>query len=620
MQFAAVIFILLLFARTTLAAETNSTPESISELRASIEAILKETKTPGASVAIVSADKVEWTAGIGLADVAANKRATEDTLFRIGSISKGFAALAALKLSEEGELKLDDTVRHWVPDVAFTNPWEATNPVRLVNLMEHTTGFDDIRMREYALSDPTPMSLHDALAFGASSRVSRWVPGSRMSYCNSGPAVLAAVIEKVSGERFEDYVQKNFFNPLHMDTASYFYTPEVQQRLTKLYHNDGVTEYPYWHIALRPAGAINASAKDMANYVRFYLQRGSFDGVQLLRPESIERMERPETLPAAKLGPFAGYGLYNYASCDGAFVLHGHNGGVMGGVSEMVYLPEYGRGFAVMINTSKSAALERIATLVRHHITHGLTPPKLPKTEPVPEEVQRHYAGFYEDISPRKQKTEGVLRLFDIRGLTFTSNGFDTTTFGVHRERWVSMGNNLFRKAGQSVATFALVPDDNGMILVQTPFQTFKKVSAFRVFGQVFAILLLCAVMASSVLYGVIRCILKVFGIGRNQPANWLRRMPLWSIALLGIYAGILVIGGNDPLMWGTPNWKTISLLLVSIAFPAACATSLYLAWRDRAAAMHRLIYWHSVLVAAAIAVIALYMGYWGMLFLCMWA
>jgi CubicO group peptidase (beta-lactamase class C family) len=615
----AAVFVFIAVCSTSVA-ETNSTPKSIAELRAGIEEILKETKTPGAAIAIVSTDKVEWTAGIGMADVAANKPATDDTLFRIGSISKGFAALAALRLSEAGELNLNDTVRHWVPDVAFTNPWEATNPVHLVNLMEHTTGFDDIHMREYALSDPTPMSLNDALAFGASSRVSRWPPGSRMSYCNSGPAVLAAVIEKVSGEHFEDYVQKHFFNPLHMDTASYFYTPEVEQRLTKLYHNDGVTPYPYWHIAYRPAGAINASAKDMANYVRFYLQRGSFDGVQLLRPDSIERMETPETLPAAKLGPFAGYGLYNNATCDGAFVFHGHAGAVMGGVSEMGYLPGYGRGYAIMINTSKSAALVRISTLIRQYITRGLTPPALPPAEKVPAEIQQHYAGFYQSISPRKQKTQGVLRLFDIRSLTFTTNGFDTTTFGVHRERWVGMGNNLFRKAGQSAATFALVPDDHGMILLQTPFQTFKKVSAFGFFGQIFAILFLCAVMASSVLYGIIRCVLKVFGIGRNKPANWVRRMPLWSIALLGIYFGFFALGGNDPMMWGTPNWRTIGVLFASIAFPLACAASLYLAWRNRAAAMNRFVYWHSVLVAVAVTIVAIYLGYWGMLCVRMWA
>src|SRR5208282_3599944 len=234
-RIATALLLLVTALCNTFGADNKSGPKSIPELQTAIEAVLKETRTPGAAIAIVSRDKAEWVAGVGKADVAANKPATAETLFRIGSTSKAFAALAALQLQEEGKLKLTDTVRQWVPDVAFSNPWEATDPVRLVHLMEHTSGFDDIHLREYALNDPTPISLKDALAYGASSRVCRWPPGTRMAYCNSGPAVLAAVIEKVSGERFEDYVRKNIFNPLHMDGASYLYTTEVQRRLTKLY-------------------------------------------------------------------------------------------------------------------------------------------------------------------------------------------------------------------------------------------------------------------------------------------------------------------------------------------------------------------------------------------------
>jgi CubicO group peptidase (beta-lactamase class C family) len=196
-------------------ADSGDWPQTIPQLRLAIETVLKETKTPGVGIAIVSRDNTEWVAGIGKADVAANLPATADTLFRIGSVSKGFAALSALQL-QEGKLKLTDTVRQWVPDVGFVNPWESNDPVRLANLMEHTSGFDNADPPDNALDDQTPISLKDALALGASSRVCRWPPGSRMVYCNAGPAVLAAVIEKATGERFEDYVQEHFFNPLRM--------------------------------------------------------------------------------------------------------------------------------------------------------------------------------------------------------------------------------------------------------------------------------------------------------------------------------------------------------------------------------------------------------------------
>jgi len=612
--------LVVLFIGSAFGAETKITPKTIPELRTAIEDVLKDMKTPGAAVAIVSTEKVEWTAGIGLADVAANKPATDETLFRIGSTSKGFAALAALQLQEEGKLKLTDTVKQWVPDVAFTNPWEATDPVRLVHLMEHTSGFDDIHLREYALNDPTPISLKDALAYGASSRVCRWRPGTRMAYCNSGPAVLAAVIEKVTGERFEDYVQEHFFNPLHMDTASYFYTPEVQQRITQLYRNDGITPNIYWNIALRPAGAINASAKDMANYVRFYLQRGSMDGVQLLQPESIDRMERPETLPAARLGPFAGYGLYNYTTCDGAFVFHGHNGAVNGGLAEMAYLPDYGRGYAVMINSGKQGTLSRIATLVRHYATRGLKPPALPKAERVPVEVQRHYAGYYQNISPRKQKLQPILRLFLVQKLDFTTDGFYTTTFGVHREHWMAVTDKLYRKSIQSAATFALLPDDDGQTLIQTPIGTYKKVSGFRVWGQLAAIIILILVIASRGLHPLVRLALKLFGKSYNAGPRSIRRLPVISILLLAAIPVLFLISRGDIWALGKPTWISISILLASIAFPLASAASLYALFRERAAAMNRLVYWHYVLVAFAVAVIAAYMAYWGLLGLCLWA
>jgi CubicO group peptidase (beta-lactamase class C family) len=602
-----------------IAAESRSGPKSIPELQLAIETILKETRTPGAAIAIVSRDKAEWVAGLGKADVAANKPVTADTLFRIGSTSKGFAALAALQLQEEGKLKLTDTVRQWVPDVAFVNPWEATDPVRLVHLMEHTSGFDDIHLRDYALNDPTPIALKDALAYGASSRVCRWPPGSRMAYCNSGPAVLAAVIEKVSGQRFEDYVQEHFFNPLHMDTASYFYTPAVQQRLTKLYHPDGVTPYPYWHIAYRPAGSINASAKDMANYVRFYLQRGSLDGTQLLQTASIERMETTESLPTAKLGKFAGYGLYNYATLEGAFVFRGHNGGVEGGLTEMAYLPDYGRGYAIMINSGSGRALYEIGKLVRQYLIRDLTPPPLPPVASVPVEIQRHYAGYYQGISPRAQMFYAVERLINIAQLVFTTNGLTVTAYNLHHYQWVPMTERLFRGKNQSVATLALLPDADGEILIQTTHGTYKQVSALRVWGQRVGIGVISLLMLSSPLFALVWGARKLLGKLRNGGPLSVRILPLLSTLSLGVFLGLVYINWDDVWTLGVCSWTTVGIMFSSIVFALAAAASLYVVYRERHAAMNRIAYWHSVLVALAVAAVAIYMGYWGLIGLRLW-
>jgi CubicO group peptidase (beta-lactamase class C family) len=617
---AAALLLLVSALCNTFGADSRSGPKSIPELQTAIETVLKETRTPGAAIAIVSRDKAEWVAGVGKADVAANKPATAETLFRIGSTSKAFAALAALKLQEEGKLKLTDMVKQWAPEVAFANPWEASDPVRLVHLMEHTAGFDNIHLREYALNDPTPIALNDALAFGASSRVSRWPPGARMAYCNSGPAVLAAVIEKVSGKRFEDYVQEHFFTPLHMDTASYFLTPEVDRRLTKLYHSDGITPYPYWHISFRSAGSINASAKDMANYVRFYLQRGTLDGTQLLRASSIGRMESTETLPAAKLGNFAGYGLYNYPTFEGAFVFHGHNGGVMGGLTEMAYLSDYGRGYAVMINSAKGKALRQITSLVRQYVIRDLTPPALPAAASVPAELQRHYAGYYQGISPPTHMLYALDRLINIGRLVFTTNGLSITTYDLHHKQWVPVTDRLFRKEDQSVATLALLPDADGEILVQSGDGTFKKVSALRVWGQRVGVGLTILLMLSSPLFAVVRIARKLFGKLPDAGPLSVRRMPLLSTISFGLMFGLFAMKLGESWTLGTCSWVTMGIMLSSIAFPLLAAASLYVVYRERRTPMNRFAYWHSVLVAMAVSGVAIYMGYWGLIGLRLWA
>jgi CubicO group peptidase (beta-lactamase class C family) len=614
---------------TALGQQREEKPTTIADLRNAIEAVLHETRTPGAAIAIVSRDKAEWVAGIGMADVAAHKPVTAETLFRIGSISKSFAALAALQLQEEGKLKLTDTVHQWVPDVAFSNPWEATDPVRLVHLMEHTTGFDDLHLREWAHNDPTPVTLKDALAYGETSRVSRWRPGSRMSYCSSGPAVLAGVVEKVSGQRFEDYVQEHFFRPLHMDTASYFFTPEVERRLTGLYHADGVTTYPYWHICYRPTGAINASAKDMANYVRFYLQRGSLDGAQLLRPASIARMETTETLPSARLGNIAGYGLYNDAMPEGAFTFRGHDGAIMGAVSEMAYLPDAGRGYAVMINSGNGHALLPITKLIRTYLVRDLTPPPLPPPVSVPAELQRHYSGYYQIISPREQWLYAFDRLARIKKLTFTSDAISASTYGFGREKWMPVSPRLYRRENQAAATLALLPDEDGKVLMESNGITFKKVSALRIWSQAAWIGLVSCLVLSSVLFAPVWVVRMIFGKLRHAGPLSVRAMPLLGSAFLivfdvalaiGLRGGITAYEVDDLTPLGTPSTLSITIMLSSIAFALATVASLYVLYRERTAAMNRVVYWHSLAVTGGLLAVAIYYSYWGLIGVRLWA
>lgn len=179
-------------------------------LEAELATILKNSSVPGAGIAIVYPDRSTKVYSLGLADLASQRPVTPDTMFRTASVGKMFTALAVMRLVEDGKLPLDAPLRSVAPDVAFENPWEGSAPVRISHLLEHTTGWDDIHFAEYAYDNHAEVHLTTALAFHPDSRKSRWPPGSRMSYANSGPTVAAYVVQKISGRIFEDFARGVF--------------------------------------------------------------------------------------------------------------------------------------------------------------------------------------------------------------------------------------------------------------------------------------------------------------------------------------------------------------------------------------------------------------------------
>jgi len=313
-------------------------PTTLEELQAAIVEIMEDDDLPAVGIALVDIDGPVWIDALGKSDLEEDVDANADSMFRIGSTSKMFVALAVLKLVEEGRLSLDDKLADLAPEIAFENPWEDSDPVRIVHLLEHTTGWDDIHLPEYGHNDPKPASLKEGLDFHPHSRVSRWKPGSRMSYCNSGPPVAAYVVQKVTGIEFERYVKEAYFEPMGMATTTYRLSDDVVAKGVTAYAN-GNEPQDYWHIIMRPSGAINASPRDMAKMAALFLNRGVVDDRQLLSPSSLDRMETTGSTPAAKAGQQVGYGLHNYSSVHEHWVYRAHDGGVNGGLTEFAYLP-----------------------------------------------------------------------------------------------------------------------------------------------------------------------------------------------------------------------------------------------------------------------------------------
>jgi CubicO group peptidase (beta-lactamase class C family) len=607
------------------AVEKKAGPQTIAELQAEIETILRETVTPGAAVALVSGDEVEWVAGLGLADVASERPATAQTLFRIGSVSKEFVALAALKLQEEGKLKLTDTFRQWLPECPIENPWESTEPVRLVHLLEHTSGVPDGRGRSWAHNDPKPATMAEAVALEPGNRYVRWRPGSRSGYTNYGTMLAAAVVEKAAGQRFEDYVRENFFAPLEMKTASYFLTSEVERAKATNYRAQDRQPVPYQHMIYRPSGAINASAEGMANYLRFHLQRGSFSGRRILTEESINRLEMPGTLPAVQAGITTGYGLYNAATFNRGFEEHGHAGGVDGAVAKFGYIPELGLGRAVMINTDNSRVLLRIWEAVNSYMMRDVTPLKMPADVSgvtLSEELQRSLPGYYVSIGLRDSDYLGLFEHYgsmrkvraDAQGLAFMA------AFGHRWTRCIAVSENLFRLEKEPKPTLALVQGEDGETLLQQGQMTYQRISPLRVWVPLGGIAVSLPLVTSSLLFAVVWGLRKALG-RLPKPGPWsVRLWPLFgAAALVGFFVFYAEGESHGFAVFGTPNVWTIGMMLMSLLIPLSTLFSVVAVWRHRRAMMNRCAYWHAVLVTLGLVFITGFFFAWELVGVRMW-
>src|SRR6202795_1271458 len=176
-------------------------PKTLQELQQAMKDVLNKEHVPGAGVALVANGEALWCGGIGDADIAAKRAATCDTEFRVGSISKTFVALSLLKLQEEGKINLYARLQDVAPELPFKNRWEAPHPVRIVNLLEHTAGFDDMEPSEvYNVHDRYDFPLLDVFKRFQEPQPPRGPPGTRMSYSNPGNAIAGYLIEKITGK------------------------------------------------------------------------------------------------------------------------------------------------------------------------------------------------------------------------------------------------------------------------------------------------------------------------------------------------------------------------------------------------------------------------------------
>lgn len=587
-------------------------PTSIPELQSAIEAVLEETKTPAVGLTLVNKDGVVWTKTLGKADVENDIDADEKTMFRIGSVSKMFVSLAMLKLQEEGLLSLKDKVRDLVPEVEFENPWQETSPILVEHLLEHTTGWDDYHDVEIA-TDGLKLSLKEAIDFHPHSRISRWVPGTRFAYSNSGPGVAAYIVAKITGKTFEDYIQETFFDPMGMESMTYFTDSEAyKQHGAKLYI-DG-KQATIWNVLMRPVGSINATPTDVANMVSFFINRGKIDSVQLISEASLQRMETPTTTIGAKAGLEVGYGLSNSSSPYKNVVYRKHAGSVKSALADLSYLPEYNLGYAVMTNSSDRQAMQRIINLIRAFQLKDIIDVHS-KGPNLTTNSEADVSGYYLDINPRYQQFNFLNRLFSVQKISYKKDTLfiNSALGGEDLRGYIQLNENQFVSPETGKISMVRAQDPLAGEVYQEGVQVLKPVSAIVVFGQLFILILWVLGMITAILFGVIWAIRFWTGKLAGGQNIWIRLWPLMSSVFVVVAFITISLEYSDfSEVFGNVTLPSITLFVCLVAFVLISLWSVYYLFRVRKSKIKKLTYWYSAALICLHFLASCYFLWWG--------
>jgi serine beta-lactamase-like protein LACTB len=315
----------------------------------------------GVSVALVEGNRILYVEGFGFADKKKRIPAARDTVYRAGSISKLFAALAAMQLAEQGKLSIDQPVAELFPEFRIVIPFPDAKPITLRQLMCHRAGM----IRECPVGsyfDPSEPGLK-ATVRSIESCVLVYRPETKTKYSNIGVAVVGQTVASVSGLPFEDYAREHLLRPMRMRKSSFVLTPQVRSQLAKghlpVANGKGgfrEIEAPQFGLGTIPAGNLYTTAEDLAIFLRVLFAGGRSGSTQIIRPETLAEMWTPQLTSETN-----GFGIGFLVGHGGGRKNIGHSGAVYGFTSSLAALPEDKLGVIVLANDDLAvAAVERI--------------------------------------------------------------------------------------------------------------------------------------------------------------------------------------------------------------------------------------------------------------------
>jgi CubicO group peptidase (beta-lactamase class C family) len=347
----------------------NAQPQ---KAEAGIRAIMEQTQVMGLSVAVVKNNKIIYTHSFGLKDLETRVPLTDDCIFRIASISKSFSATSIMQLAEAKKISLEDDISKLV---GFTvrNPKYPETVITLRMVLSHRSSIND--SQGYFTLD----AINPAKNINWAKCYNDYEPGKGYMYCNLNYNMTGTIIEKISGERFDQYVKHHILDPLQL-YAGYCVDSLDRSRFASIYEynvdsakfiaspaayaprREEIANYVlgYSTPIFSPTGGMKISATDLAKYMIMHSRLGKYNGKRIISKKSAKQMQTP-------LSDTENYGLaiLKNDKLIAGKIMTGHTGSAYGLYSAMFFQPEEKFGIVVISNGCNPGYTDGFNTVIR---------------------------------------------------------------------------------------------------------------------------------------------------------------------------------------------------------------------------------------------------------------
>lgn len=314
--------------------------------------LLDEHDTPGLSIALIDGQKLVWAEGFGYADINTGKKATADTVYRVGSISKTFTAAAAMQLQDRGLMHADKPLQRYLPEFSISSRYRNTPPITPRMIMTHHSGLPADIMKGM-WNDDGATDFTDVVKQFRTQYVA-YPPNYIYSYSNAAVSLLGHAIQKVSSTAFHKYIEDNISQPLGMTYTSHKLHPHMKARLARGYSDGDAIDAG--KLRDLPAGGLYSSVNDLTHFMRMVLAGGEYNGRRILNTDTVAEMMQPqnENVPldfGLNLG--LGWFLVDHG-IKGVKTVASHGGGAPCYFSQMIVLPNEKLGVVALANSCTS--------------------------------------------------------------------------------------------------------------------------------------------------------------------------------------------------------------------------------------------------------------------------